>query len=318
MASLKSKRVLITGSTGFIGANLARRAQREGAEVHTITRKTSDRWRIQGIPDLNDHIADLSDYNSIEPIVLAVKPDILYHVAAFGGNPIQTDFRSIFKSNITGTANLLKACEKVGFDLFVNTGSSSEYGVKTQPMSERDHLEPVNDYGVSKAIAALFCRTVANKRDLSIVTLRLFSPYGSFEDKSRLIPSVIMACLRGEGPRITSSTFVRDFIYIDDVMDAYILLKDMAKIKGLILNIGTGTQHSVGEVCEQIQEITDCHIEPKEGNPQKWPNEPQRWQSDITLTKKILGWEPSYNLKQGLKASVKWFEENLELYGGLK
>ena len=106
-------------------------------------------------------------------------------------------------------------------DLLVNTGSSSEYGIKNSAMKESSLLEPVTEYGVSKAAATLFCQSYAVTENLPIVTLRLFSPYGRYEQKSRLVPSVILAALQKINPKISSRQFVRDFIFIDDVLDAY-------------------------------------------------------------------------------------------------
>lgn len=315
MQSLKGKKVIITGATGFVGANLVRMALKAGAEVDILARRNSKMWRIKDLlEDINNHCLDLLNYNETTSIVSSIKPDIIYHLATYGGKPKQDDLARIIQTNLISTINLVHACKKVNFDLFVNTGSSSEYGIKANPMREYDCPEPINNYGVSKCAATLYCQAEAKKEKLPIVTLRLFSPYGNYEESARLIPSVIMACLREENPRISSPRFVRDFIYIEDVTDSYLRLIDAPDISGQIFNIGSGKSHSIGEVANKIIELTGNRVELLTGREQIWPNEPENWQADISKAKHVLGWKPQYDLDQGLRASIKWIEENIELY----
>ena len=315
MEDLKGKKILITGSTGFIGANLVRRFLKIDAEVYIITRTTSNKWRIKDIlKDVNEFCVDLLDYERLASIILDIKPEIIFHTAIYGGYPFQKDIKKIIESNFIGTVNLVNACQKVDFELFVNTGSSSEYGLKSKPMTEKDILEPVNDYGVSKAAATLYCQAVARREKMPIVTLRLFSPYGYYEESTRLIPAVIMACLRGENPKVTSPNYVRDFIFIEDVTDAYIKVIETSDISGEIFNIGYGKQHSVEEVVDEIIKLTKSEVKPEWGNAPKWQNEPNKWRADISKAKDILKWQPKHSLEQGLAKTVKWFMENMPLY----
>ena len=315
MQSLEGKKIVITGATGFVGANLVRTAFNAGAEIHILTRRNSDIWRIKDLlEDINSHSLDLLNYNEITSIISTIKPDIIYHLATYGGKPNQDDLCRIIETNFISTINLIRACKKVNFELFVNTGSSSEYGIKANPMHESDCPEPINNYGVSKCAATLYCQTAAKNEKLPIVTLRLFSPYGNYEESARLIPSVIMACLREENPRISSPRFVRDFIYIEDVIDSYGRLADAYDVSGQIINIGSGESHSIGEVANKIIELTGNNVELLTGKEQSWPNEPENWQADISKAENVLDWRPQYDLERGLKASIKWFEENIELY----
>jgi len=315
MNSLKCKKVLITGSTGFIGSNLARLALNHDAEVYILYRATSNKWRINNILNsVHGFCVDLSDSGRLNSIVSEIQPDIVYHTAAYGGNPLQKDQQTIVDSNLMGTINMINACRKVNLDLFVNTGSSSEYGIKTRSILEDDLLEPVNDYGISKAAATLYCQAVARNEELPIVTLRLFSPYGSYEGHSRLISSTIIACLRGENPRISSRSFVRDFVFIDDVLDAYLKVVDASDVSGKIFNIGYGEQHSVGDVVDTVIRFTGNKVIPVIGSPQRWQSEPAMWQADISRAKKYFGWCPKYDLERGLTAAIRWFQENIDIY----
>jgi nucleoside-diphosphate-sugar epimerase len=185
-------------------------------------------------------------------------------------------------------------------------------------MQEEDLLEPVNDYGVSKSAVTQYCQAIAKNEDLPIVTLRLFSPYGSYEESVRLIPSVILSCLRRKKPKISSPNFVRDFVYIQDVLDAYAKLSEVRPLSGEIFNIGSGKQCTVGDVANKIIELSGYDIEFDTGMPQGWPNEPKKWEADISKANDILGWKPKYDLENGLAETIRWFRKKIILYNNCR
>jgi len=315
MSSLRGEKVFITGATGFVGSNLARRSLQRGAEVFINIRKTSDTWRIEDILNEVDVIpVDITEYEKIKHSLKEIRPDIIFHTATYGGKADQINTEKIIDTNIIGTVNLLRSCKDIDVNLFVNTGSSSEYGIKNSAMMESCLLEPVTEYGVSKAAATLYCQTYAITENLPIVTLRLFSPYGQYEQKSRLIPSLILAALQKINPKITSRHLVRDFIFIEDVLDAYEAVMDLKTAPGKIFNIGSGRQHSVGEVVDMIVGLLGNEVTYEIGIPQAWKNEPTFWQADIQQAKSELDWEPKYLLKEGLAATIDWFKLNKGLY----
>lgn len=312
---LKRKRVLISGATGFIGANLVRKCLEAEAHVHIITRITSNKWRIRDVlEDVNEYCVDLLDYKKLKAIVFKVRPEIILHTAIYGSYPFQKDVNKIIQTNIIGTSNLINACSEVGFNFFVNTGSSSEYGIKDAPMNETDLLEPINIYGATKAAATLICQTKSKSEKLPIVTLRLFSPYGYYEEPTRLIPSVILACLRKENPRLLSPECVRDFIFIEDVVDASLMAIETPNSVGEVFNIACGKQVLIKEVFDEIFKLTGNDVQPLLGNIPKQPHEPNIWQANIAKAGDILNWSPKYSLHEGLSKTIQWFKENLSLY----
>lgn len=308
-------KVLVTGATGFVGACLARRLVADGHEVHVFTRRESNRWRIADIlPQLADHPVDLRDSEGVAGAVGRVRPEVVFHLATYGGFASQRETRTILDANLTGTANLLRACERTGFSRFINTGSSSEYGLQATPMREDTLPEPVGDYAVSKVAATLFCRSEAVAKGLPVITLRLFSPYGPWDDPQRFIPYLLARLLRGEPPQLANPAAVRDYVFIDDVVDAYLLAVKETLPPGEVYNVGSGRQHTIAEVAGIIRGLVAGDAEPVWGARDVHKPEPRIWVADISKIRKALGWESRVHLPEGLARTTAWFREHLRHY----
>jgi nucleoside-diphosphate-sugar epimerase len=313
---MKNKKVLITGAAGFIGANLARYFLKKGAKIFVFTRRASDKWRIRDVSgNISECSVDLKDADNLEKTIKKIKPQIIIHTAVYGGHSFQNDTARIIESNFTGAVNLINALKGVRFELFINTGSSSEYGIKSKPMKESDLLEPFSGYGVTKAASELYCHAIAEEQNMPVVTLRLFSPYGYYEDKNRLVSSVILSCLKFKNPKLSSPDSVRDFIFIEDVISAYKkVIDNQRKVKGEVFNIGSGKQHTVEDVVKNIIKLTGNKVKPEWGNVANPRHEPECWQADISKAKRLLSWEPEHGLRQGLEKDISWFKRNIALY----
>ena len=305
---IQSKDILITGGTGFIGSCLVRRLIKDKNNLHLIIRKNSDKWRIKDIlKNVNLYYVDLNNFKELNKIIKRIKPQIIYHLAAYE-NYLE-ESRKNLETNIFGTLNLLDACNNVGYDIFINTGSSSEYGTKSKSMSEKDLLEPNSYYGIAKTSQTLLCQHLAREKKMPIITLRLFSVYGPYEGPKRLIPTLINNCLNGKDLSLVSPKTSRDFIFVDDVVEAYLKVTKLPKLAGHIFNIGTGKQIFLKDIVSMVVKITDAKIK------HNWGAMPDRsfdtniWLADISKAKKMLKWQPRYNLKKGLEKTVNWFRE---------
>lgn len=312
----KGKKILITGATGFIGANLVRHFLKRGAIISIFKRQQSNLWRINDI--LNQILiydVDLLDYTVVNKAVKRIKPDVILHTAAYGGYITQDDLSLTLKINFNATINLLDSCSKRGFELFINTGSSSEYGIKEVPLRESDSLAPMMPYGISKAAASIFCQYIAKKDNLPIVTLRLFSPYGYFDDGSRAVSYIILSCLKNKRVNICSPKAVRDFIFIDDVINAYEkALERSSSISGGIFNIGSGKQYSIEKLARKIVAAVGNKISVKYSMKPFIRIEPKSWVADISKSHTGLKWEPKVNIDEGLRKTIIWFRENKRFY----
>lgn len=309
-------RVLVTGATGFVGACLTRRLVEAGHELHVVTRRDSDRWRIVDLGGrLTDHCCDLRDLAATESCVAAASPEVVCHLATYGGFATQQGGREIVEANLLGTMNLVQSCEKSGVRLIVNTGSSSEYGPQDHPMREDDLPAPLGDYGVTKLAATLFCQSEALTKGVPVVTLRLFSPYGPWDDPRRLIPYAAASLLAGEPPQLASPDAVRDYVYIDDVLDCYqMLVEGTVRPAAGIYNVGSGCQSSIGEVVAELERLCGNGVASRWGERSAARPEPGCWVADIARARDQLGWQPQVSLHQGLARTVAWLGRHLHLY----
>jgi nucleoside-diphosphate-sugar epimerase len=305
------RKILVTGATGFIGSWLVRKLIEQGESVSIIVRNKKLNSRLSNISHkLHVYECDLQD-PGLEKVVDTIKPNIVFHLAAYGALPGQkVTIQELIDTNVNGLINLINVTKKHKLQLFVNTGSSSEYGVKNNSMNEFDILLPINDYGVSKAAATLYAQKIALTELLPIVTLRLFSPFGYQDDVNRLIPFVIAKALVNEPIALSSQQNVRDFIYIEDVVSAYLAILEKKVAPGEIINIGSGQQHSVYAIVRQIIRITksksklEWNTMPKQSR----QIEPKKWHADIQKAKKLLQWSPKYTLQQGLEKTIEQYK----------
>lgn len=182
-------------------------------------------------------------------------------------------------------------------------------------MKENDLLEPDNLYGVTKVATTLYCQNIAKKFNLPIITMRLFSVYGYFEEKERLIPTIINSFLQNKELELSSPNSVRDFIFIEDIMEAYLLaIENIESIKGEIFNLGAGKQSKISEVVEIVKKNINSYVKIKYGKVKISQTEPQLWVADNSKARKILKWQPRNDLDTGIKKNIKWFKDNLSLY----
>lgn len=305
---------LVTGAAGFIGACLVRRLLADRKDVHILIKPDSNPWRLQGtLKHVSVFKGNLTDIKTVSRVVKKVKPTVIYHLAAHGAYSFQKDAERIIKTNILGTWNLLKACDDIDYKVFVNTGSSSEYGAKSVSMKETDLLEPNSYYAVAKSAQTLLCQHVARLQKRPISTFRLFSVYGPYEELSRLIPTLMHSCLTGKELRMVAPQTARDFIFVDDVVDAYLCLGNLSKLSGDVINIGTGKQKTLKDAVDCVLKMTAMPVNVRWGKMPARIWDASNWVADTTKCKMLLGWRAKVSLEEGFQKTWQWFKNNKSL-----
>ncbi len=287
----------------------------DGHEVHLLVRPAETRWRLSGIADdVVFHTVALEQDDRVEQIVQTVSPEWVFHLAAHGAYSTQTDVRRIIETNYNGTVNLVEACLKTDFEAFVNTGSSSEYGYMDHAPSEFELPNPNSHYAASKAAATLYCRFIAQHHQRQLTTLRLYSVFGPWEEPTRLMPNLILHALRGELPPLVSPLIARDFVYVADIGDAFLAATDLPTSDyGSVINIGTGSQVTLEQLVRIIREQFSLEVQPQWGTMPDRQWDTDVWVADPTLAQSILGWKPSHDLVDGLRAFTAWLTSEPEI-----
>lgn len=298
-----SKRALVSGGGGFVGANLVRKLATDGHIVTAIIRPGSDRRRLDGV-DVQVVEADVRDRDAVCAVAGRVRPEWVFHLAAHGAYSWQRDRDGIFASNLVGTMHLLDATGDAG--AFIHTGSSSEYGVVDHAPSETEALRPNSDYAVAKAAATLYASHVGRCEDRRVVTLRLYSVYGPWEDERRLIPTLVRHALGGTLPPLVAPDTARDFVYVEDVVEAYLLAATATGVEpGDVLNVGSGHQTTIREVVDVARDVFSVDIEPKWGSMPNRDWDTSTWVSDPRRARERLGWKAATSLRDGLRATAE-------------
>lgn len=308
---IAKKSVLITGGAGFIGAALVKKLLEQGFEPHLLIKKSTDVWRLKNIArNIRFHEVSLLDEEGLRKVAHKISPVAIFHLATYADYRDQEKISQMIETNIEGTANLLLATVDIDYKVFVNTGSSSEYGFKKKAMREEDLLEPISFYAATKAGATLLAQSFAYYYKKPIVTFRPFSVYGPLEDERRFIPTAIKAVINGTPINLTPGDQRRDFIFIDDIVDAYIKsIKNGRKLSGKIVNIGTGKQYTNDEVVKKLFKVAGKKVKINKGTfPLRIWDSPY-WVADISKAKKLMNWAPTHSLERGISKTYNWFTQ---------
>ncbi|OWK46308.1 NAD-dependent epimerase/dehydratase family protein [Fimbriiglobus ruber] len=298
---------LVTGASGFLGANLTRRLIADGWRVHVLLRSPSP-WRLAGLAGrYTPHAADLCDAVAVRSAVAAAAPDVVFHAAALGALPDHKDSAAIIEANALGTARLLEAVADSPETVVVHTGSSSEVGHSDEPITEQSPLRPRSAYAVSKAAASLMCQAEF-LRGRPVCTVRVFSAYGPWDDRGRLLTYLLGCVARGEGPKVTSGSAPRDWVFVGDVIDLMLRVAADPRKAGPLVQAAGGRPQSVRDMVEAVLAVAaGGRLTAEYGTAPPRPDEPRHWSADVTETRARTGWAPRHSLAAGVEATWEWF-----------
>ncbi|MFH0782545.1 MAG: NAD(P)-dependent oxidoreductase [Pseudomonadota bacterium] len=312
---LKSKRVLVTGAGGFIGARACRWAAERGANVLGLVRCETRSWRLKEIPPgFYVTECDITGFEKLRDCVIGFKPEVIIHTAISYGHPHDANAR-LEQANITinGMVNLLESAALVPSVSIVHVGSSLAYGHYSQQIKETFPYRPVCMRGALKASQTLICRQMAREIGISLKIINPFSVYGPEEDSAHFIPTAISHALKNEGICLTDRECRHDFVYIDDVIEACFLAATHHGEPGEEFNIGTGVQVTNEEVIATLAEILGKEISIENGYFPVSRHDTNNWVCDVTKAKEMLGFSPRHSLVAGLAKTVEWHKRILGL-----
>src|SRR3989344_6686747 len=306
------KEVIVTGAGGFIGASLTRKLVFQGWRGHVLVREQRVLWRLE---DLQQKIVVdrgvLEKPKILSRLMRSLQPRYVYHLATYGAYPSQQDVGKMIKTNIEYTNVLFKSLIDIQVKAIVVAGSSSEYGKKEKSMRESDMPEPNNFYGSTKAAQTYLSLVAAKTHSLPIVVLRLFNVYGPYEEKGRLVRSVIESVLAKKEIHLATGKEARDLVYVDDVVNAFIHASQKKVVGGEIFNIGTGRQTTIHSLAKKVIELTGISVPIILGvyPGREWDT--YHWKADVTKSQRTLGWKAKYDVEKGLKKTILWYRKNL-------
>jgi nucleoside-diphosphate-sugar epimerase len=296
------RRVLVTGSTGFIGRYLVRQLVAGGAEVWCGVLPTEIPVGRGLLPAQAPQIPlDVREAASVNHAIDKSEPEIVFHLAAVGVTDPNGDPHAALAVNTHGTIHLLEALREQPPTRIVLVGTCYEYGAR----ETREGLDPFNIYAASKVAAWAFARAYWRVFDLPVVLARLFQVYGPGQAPDTLIPSGIHAALDGEDFPMTPGEQRRDFIFVEDVAAGLMALGRATGVDGCSLDVGTGQAHSVRQVVQQIWSIVGAQSQLLPGALPYRPGAPMHLVADVEPTVQRTGWRATTSLEAGLRATVQ-------------
>ena len=301
--------ILVLGASGFVGANLARTLLQHRADVVATTSRTPA-WRLEDLPAANVREFDALVALNLDRMLDEVRPRTVFNCIAYGAYSFETNGELILRTNLMSTHALLERLASRNIAAYIHAGSSSEYGENAAGPEEHDFLAVNSEYAVSKAACAHLIHYYGKQHGLPAANLRLYSVYGPLEDPSRLMPQIVQHGVRGELPPLVDPHIARDFVYSDDVVDAFVAAASELREDdyGDSFNVGTGRQTTIGELAEVARELYGIE------EPASFTMPPRRWDigdwyANSSRAQKVLGWEARTPLEDGLERMTSWYRD---------
>lgn len=301
--------ILVLGASGFVGANLLKILLRERSDVYGTTFGPSA-WRLEGVPKKSILNVDLLVPQSVDLLLKEVGPFTVFDLVAFGAYSFERDVARIYETNVSFKVRLLEALRERKVHSYIHAGSSSEYGNRADGPTEDTALLPNSHYSVTKSATSGLIYYMGNSMGLRCANLRLYSVYGPLEERSRLIPSLIVEGMRGGYPPLVDPDVSRDFVYVDDACEAFIdtALNLTPSSYGESFNIGTGKSTSIGELADMARDLFRLDFAPPFSTMPKreWDNTTV-WRADPSRAREELGWSARTTVREGIQQMTEWY-----------
>jgi NAD dependent epimerase/dehydratase len=319
-----SKKILVTGADGFIGSHLTELLVKKGYQVRALSQYSSfNYWGwledVDCIKDVEVVSGDVRDPHYCKHITKDI--DTVFHLAALIAIPysyVAPD--SYVDTNVKGTLNICQAALENGVKRVIHTSTSEVYGTAQYvPIDEKHPLQAQSPYSASKIAADAMALSYFNAFNLPLTIARPFNTYGPRQSARAVIPTIISQIANGKKQiKLGDVSPTRDFNYVTDTCNGFLALANCDDAIGETVNIGSNFEISVADTLNLIKELMNSDVEfivdKQRVRPEK--SEVFRLWCDNTKIKDLTGFEPEFNIRQGLKATIDWFTkpENLAKY----
>lgn len=324
------KKAFVSGADGFIGSHLTHALVTAGLQVRSFLCYNSfGSWgwledaKSSPSQGLTVFSGDIRDPHGIQKAIEGC--DLVLHLAALIGIPYSYHSPdSYVDTNIKGTLNILQAARDLGVKRVIHTSTSEVYGTpQTVPIREDHPLQGQSPYSATKIGADQLALSFYHSFGLPVTILRPFNTYGPRQSARAVIPTIITQILKGKREiQLGSIHPTRDLVFVEDTVDGFLRALEAPNIAGEVIHLGTGHEISIGDLANLIAELMGVKIRVREDAQRVRPkgSEVERLVADASKAKKLLGWEPKYagreGLKKGLLKTIEWFRkpENLRHY----
>ena len=315
-----ARRVLVTGAGGFIGSHLVERLVASGATTRAFVHYRGDGgagW-LDSSPNRDDVeivSGDIGDSDSVRQAVRGM--DVVFHLAALIGIPYS--YRapiSYVRVNVEGTVNVLQACRDWDVSRVVHTSTSEVYGTAQYvPIDEAHPLLGQSPYSATKIGADKLAEAFHLSYGLPVVIVRPFNTFGPRQSARAVIPTVIAQALTGQRIRLGNTDTSRDFNYVSNTVDGFLLAGTSAAAVGETCNLGSGEEMTIKQLVRTVQQIVDhpVRIEKDEARVRPPGSEVERLVASCARAEQLLGWRPAVSFDEGLRATVDWIRQHKEL-----
>jgi dolichol-phosphate mannosyltransferase len=301
--------ILVLGASGFVGANLWRHLIAQRDDVYG-TYFHSPAWRLEGFSPERVIQTDLLCESNLDELLKKVKPRVIFNCLSYGAYSFETQADRIYQTNFLLTEKLLRKLDPSHVAAYVHAGSSSEYGSNASAPTEDVTPLPNSDYAVSKIASSQLLEYYGKNKSLPCANLRLYSVFGPLEDSSRLIPNLIKEGTQGKYPPLVEPKVSRDFVYVDDVCEAFLDASLMLKKEfyGDSFNIGTGTKTTIQDAALAAKKVLKIPGEPVFQSMENRSWDLPDWYANPQKANRVLGWKAQTSFEDGLRLTSDWYK----------
>lgn len=291
--SLKNKRILVTGGNGYLGAHLVAALQKEGAKVFIMDQKTTGAE--------NEFAVNITSREEVERAIGQIRPEVIYHLAASLNR--DRDFANhdkVMQVNYYGTINLLYSLQNVAYENFIFTSTSEVYGGNKAPFTEKQLPDPASPYSLSKFFAETAIRTFSQLHNKPFTILRLFNFFGKNMPESFFIPQLLNSLRNEASFKMTKGAQARDFLYVNDIIQALVLAGINPKARNEVFNVCSGKSTTLRQLVTEFKKRVKGKCKIEFGALPYRENEVWNMVGSNSKIKSKLGFKVKYNTRQAI------------------